>query len=58
MARLSLPDGGVVAGSPQERPWNRAGDCVNAAERKGTELLEDAGAKSTEIQIIAAVGHD
>jgi hypothetical protein len=58
MARLSLPDGGVVAGSPQERPWNRAGDCVNAAEQNGVKLLEEADAKGTEIQIIAAVGHD
>ncbi len=57
-ARLSLPDGGVAAGSPQERPWMRAGDCAQAAERKGTKLLGDAQAKGTEIQIIADVGHD
>jgi hypothetical protein len=58
VARLSDASGGVVVGSPQERPWNRAGDCANAAEQKGTKLLEDADAKGTEIQIIAAVGHD
>jgi len=57
-ASLSSASGGVRSGSPQERAWNRAGDCADAAEQKGTELLEDAGAKSTEIQIIAAVGHD
>jgi hypothetical protein len=58
IARLSLPSGGYVVGSPQERPIRRASDCANAAEQKGTELLEDADAKGTEIQIIAAVGHD
>jgi hypothetical protein len=59
MASLSdASGGGPPLGSPQERSWMRAGDCANAAEQKGTELLEDADAKSTEIQIIAAVGHD
>jgi hypothetical protein len=58
VARLSLPSGGVVVGSPQERPIMRASDCADAAEQKGVKLLEDADAKSTEIQIIAAVGHD
>ena len=58
MASLSSASGGVRSGSPQERAWTRAGDCANAAEQKGTKLLEDADAKSTEIQIIAAVGHD
>jgi len=58
MASLSDASGGVVVGSPQERPRNRASDCANAAEQKGTKLLEDADAKGTEIQIIAAVGHD
>jgi hypothetical protein len=58
MASLSDASGGVVVGSPQERAWKRAGDCADAAEQKGVKLLEDAHAKGTEIQIIAAVGHD
>jgi len=58
MARLSDASGGVRVGSPQERPVRRASDCADAAEQKGVKLLEDADAKSTEIQIIAAVGHD
>lgn len=59
MASLSdASGGGPPLGSPQERSWTQAADCANAAEQKGTELLENADAKSTEIQIIAAVGHD
>jgi hypothetical protein len=58
MARLSSADGGVVVGSPQERPWHRASDCAQAAEQKGLKLLEDAHGKGTEIRIIATVGHD
>jgi hypothetical protein len=57
MARLSDASGGSPAvGSPQHRSWMRAGDCADAAEQKGVKLLEDAHAKGTEIQIIAAVG--
>jgi hypothetical protein len=58
MASLSDASGGVRVGSPQEQPANQASDCADAAEQKGTKLLEDADAKGTEIQIIAAVGHD
>jgi hypothetical protein len=59
MASLSDASGGSPAvGSPQHRSWRRASDCADAAEQKGVKLLEDAHAKGTEIQIIAAVGHD
>ena len=59
MASLSDASGGSPAvGSPQHRSWTRASDCADAAEQKGVKLLEDAHAKGTEIQIIAAVGHD
>jgi hypothetical protein len=59
MASLSDASGGSPAvGSPEYRSWKRAGDCADAAEQKGVKLLEDAHAKGTEIQIIAAVGHD
>jgi hypothetical protein len=57
VARLSDASGGVVVGSPQERQWKQASDCADAAEQKGTALLEDAQAKGVEIQMSAAVGH-
>jgi hypothetical protein len=59
LASLSDASGGSPAvGSPRHRSWRQASDCADAAEQKGVKLLEDAHAKGTEIQIIAAVGHD
>jgi hypothetical protein len=49
-ARLSNYGGGVLVGSPQERPYNRAVDCAIAAEDKGRTLLEEAQAKGVEIK--------
>jgi hypothetical protein len=49
-ARLSNFGGGVLSGSPQERPYNRAVDCAIAAEDKGRTFLEEAQAKGVEIK--------
>jgi len=51
VVKLSLPSGGVVVGSPQERPWKRASRCSQVAADKGLELLEQAEAKGVEIQV-------
>jgi hypothetical protein len=51
VVRLSLPSGGVVVGSPQERPWKQASRCSQVAGDKGLELLERAEAKGVEIQV-------
>jgi hypothetical protein len=51
VARLSLPGGGVVVGSPQERPWKQASRCAEVAEDKGLDLLGQAQAKGVEIKI-------
>jgi hypothetical protein len=51
VVRLSLPSGGVVVGSPQERPWKQASRCSQVAGGKGLELLEQAEAKGVEIQV-------
>jgi hypothetical protein len=51
VARLSLPNGGVVVGSPQERPWKEASRCAQVAEEKGLDLLGQAQAKGVEIKI-------
>jgi hypothetical protein len=51
VVRLSLPSGGVVVGSPQERPWKQASRCSQVAGDKGLELLEQAEAKGVEIQV-------
>jgi hypothetical protein len=50
-ARLSDAGGGVVVGSPQERPWNQASHCAEVAEEKGIDLLGQAQAKGVEIKI-------
>ena len=51
VVRLSLPSGGVVVGSPQERPWKQASRCAQTAGDKGLELLSQASAKGVEIQV-------
>ena len=51
VVKLSLPSGGVVVGSPQERPWKQASRCSQVAGDKGLELLEQAEAKGVEIQV-------
>jgi hypothetical protein len=51
VVRLSLPSGGVVVGSPQERPWKQASRCAQIAGDKGMELLSQAFAKGVEIQV-------
>jgi hypothetical protein len=51
VARLSnAPNGGVIVGSPQERPWNQASRCAQVAEDKGLDLLGQAQAKGVEIK--------
>jgi hypothetical protein len=54
-ARVSMADGGVIAGSPQERTQSRALDCGGAAQGNGSNLLADAKAKGEEIK--AQAGH-
>ena len=51
VARLSNFGGGVLSGSPQERPWKRASKCASAAEEKGRALLATAEAKGVEINV-------
>jgi|Tabmets5t2r1_1033131.scaffolds.fasta_scaffold01636_5 hypothetical protein len=51
VVRLSLPSGGVVVGSPQERPWKQASRCAQTAGDEGLELLSQAAAKGVEIQV-------
>jgi hypothetical protein len=50
-ARNSDAQGGVVVGSPQERPWKQASRCDEVAEEKGLDLLERAVAKGVEIKV-------
>jgi hypothetical protein len=49
-ARVSMADGGVVAGTPQERIQSRAIECGGAAVGNGSNLLADAEAKGEEIK--------
>jgi hypothetical protein len=49
-ARVSMADGGVVAGTPQERIQSRAIECGGAAIGNGSNLLADAEAKGEEIK--------
>jgi hypothetical protein len=49
-ARVSMADGGVVAGSPEEPIQSRAIDCGGAAIGNGSNLLADAEAKGEEIK--------
>ncbi|HYY80796.1 MAG TPA: hypothetical protein VFD04_16685, partial [Actinomycetes bacterium] len=49
-AGASMADGGVVAGSPEERTQRRALDCAGAAHGNGMNLLGDAAAKGEEVK--------
>jgi hypothetical protein len=49
-ARVSMADGGVVAGTPEERIQSRAIECGGAAVGNGSNLLADAEAKGEEIK--------
>jgi hypothetical protein len=49
-ASVSMADGGVVAGSPEERIQSRAIECGGAAIGNGSNLLADAEAKGEEIK--------
>lgn len=49
-ASVSMADGGVVAGTPQERTQRRALDCGGAAQGDGGNLLVEAEAKGEEIK--------
>ncbi len=49
-ARVSMADGGVIAGSPEERTQRRALDCGGGAQGDGSNLLADALAKGEEIK--------
>jgi hypothetical protein len=49
-ASVSLADGGVVAGTPEERIQSRAIECGGAAIGNGSNLLADAEAKGKEIK--------
>lgn len=56
-ARLSLPGGGVIAGSPQEQPMKEAVRCSGVAEEKGMSLLREAEAKGVEIKVNIDLGN-
>jgi hypothetical protein len=56
VASVSDASGGVVVGSPQQRTWERAGRCAEAADKKATQLLEDAQAKGHQIRATVGVG--
>jgi hypothetical protein len=49
-ARVSMADGGVVAGTPEERIQRRAIECGGAAVGNGSNLLGDAEAKGEEVK--------
>jgi hypothetical protein len=49
-ARVSMADGGVVAGTPEEKIQSRAIECGGAANGNGSNLLADAEAKGEEIK--------
>ena len=49
-ASVSMADGGVVAGTPEERIQSRAIECGGAAVGNGSNLLGDAEAKGEEIK--------
>jgi hypothetical protein len=49
-ANVSMADGGVVAGTPEERIQSRAIECGGAAIGNGSNLLADAEAKGEEIK--------
>jgi hypothetical protein len=49
-ARVSMADGGVVAGTPEEPIQSRAIECGGAAIGNGSNLLADAEAKGEEVK--------
>jgi hypothetical protein len=49
-ASVSMADGGVVAGTPEERIQSRAIECGGAAVGNGSNLLGDAEAKGEELK--------
>jgi hypothetical protein len=49
-ASVSMADGGVVAGTPEERIQSRAIECGGAAVGNGSNLLGDAEAKGEDIK--------
>ncbi len=49
-ASVSMADGGVIAGTPEERTQSRAIECGGAAMGDGTNLLIEAEAKGKEIR--------
>ena len=49
-ASVSMADGGVIVGTPEERTQRRAIDCGGAAAGNGSNLLFDAESKGEEIK--------
>ena len=49
-ASVSMADGGVIVGTPEERTQRRAIDCGGAAAGNGSKLLFDDDAKGEEIK--------
>jgi hypothetical protein len=49
-ASVSMADGGVIVGTPEERIQGRAIDCGGAAAGNGSNLLSDAESKGEEIK--------
>jgi len=49
-ASVSMADGGVIAGSPEERTQARAIECGGAAAGNGSNLLSEAETKGKEIK--------
>jgi hypothetical protein len=49
-ASVSMADGGVVAGTPEEKIQSRAIECGGAAIGNGSNLLADAEAKGEELK--------
>jgi hypothetical protein len=52
-ASVSMADGGVIVGTPEERTQRRAIDCGGAAAGNGSNLLTDAESKGAEIKLAA-----
>ena len=49
-ASVAMADGGVIAGTPEERIQQRAIDCGGEAQGNGSNLLADAEVKGEEIK--------
>jgi hypothetical protein len=49
-ASVSMADGGVIAGTPEDRIATEALDCAGAAENNGIDLLYEADAKGEELK--------